>query len=179
MRFVPRPPARHRRAGLWAMALLSLVLLGGGCTSPGRDVVVSLDEKLRDAQGRMPSVQVDLIAVPEAEFRAWRDIPVDEYWTEGNTLAASPNKFSMTFKSSDKARLLPKENDLWKTWSKKDATQLVAVAFIPGVKGSGKGEADPRRLLFPLDRQRWEKWGPIQITVQPTGLATTTRPLPE
>jgi len=55
------------------------------------------------------------------------------------------------------------------------AQHLVIVADLPGVVTDQVGNADPRRLILPLDRAAWDSGvNTINILVQESGLKLQT-----
>ena len=61
----------------------------------------------------------------------------------------------------------------------KGAMRLVAIAFIPGLSGSGPEQTDPRRIILPLDKGRWKELVDIRINASQSGLTSPTQPDPE
>lgn len=161
---------------------LVLIGMGTGCsTKPQmepRDVRVTLDDSLRDASGKLKSVQVDIKAVNPNERDRWINIPVDEFWAPGSTLASSPNVYVMKFNYQENVatKLLPKTDPIWGKWAADGAMDLVVIATIPGLSGNGAGTQDPRRLVFPLDSHRWDELDELKINVSRSGISSPNRP---
>lgn len=166
---------------LWGLASLFAFLILpalGGCASSQTtpyQVTVSLDERLRDSSGNMPSLEVDLIGVADPDLARWRSYPLDAYFAGGDAFRADADKRTLEFADAD-PRALARDDEAWKRWKKSKATHLVVLANIPGV--FDRAGTDGRRLILPLDPERWSTRS-IEIQVQRTGLVPTTPLLPE
>ena len=63
----------------------------------------------------------------------------------------------------------------WAEWLRTGALHLVLIADLPGPVSDQTGNADPRRLILPLDRAAWDrKLQKLQIVVQESGLRLMT-----
>jgi hypothetical protein len=165
--------AWHQSVAAVVMAMLAVV---AGCNScpnvKPHDVTVKLDPGLADPQGKMPSVQIDIVGVNEAERQRWVDKSVDEYWRSGDPLRSTPDKAVMTFRPDELSKTLAASDPLWSKWIGKGATDMVIMGYIPGVIGSGA--TDSRRLVLPMDRCKWADDQPIQVLVGRNGLNLMT-----
>jgi hypothetical protein len=145
-----------------------------------RDVRVTLDETMRERDGKLKSVQVDLIGVSDQEKDRWTNIPVNEYWKD-SSLAASANKYTIKFdykENNQASKMLSKNDPIWSRWAQNGAMWLIAIEDVQGLGGSGMGGVDPRRLVIPLDKHRWEELGEIKIISSRSGLTYTPQPKP-
>jgi hypothetical protein len=164
---------------LCAAAMTSAV----GCSNPNpvaRDVTVSLDPSLRDADGKLRSVQVDMIAVPQTELNNWTSVPVDTYWTPASGgLYNSADKKTLTFSFQENAtsKTVHAKDPVWDKWIARSPSHLVVIARGAGSSGGGggAGSADPRRLVIPLDPNKWERPGsPLEVDASTAGLRLKT-----
>ncbi len=164
----------HRFPFVFGLALLALLL--GGCASTpaprAYGIKVSLDGSLIGT-----SVQVDLVGVNElADLPKWQSYSVTDYWQPNNPFRRDARKYTMQF-SRDKPNtkiLLPIDSH-WAEWLQTGASQLVIVADLPGALTDQMGNADPRRLIIPLDKAAWARdVETIEILVQESGLRLMT-----
>lgn len=164
------PPVRLGFASL----LVSLVL--GGCASAPHpkayNVRVTLDGPLIGT-----SVQVDLVGVNElADLPKWQSYSVTQYWQPDNPFRRDARKYAMQFsRGTPNTQVLLSTDPRWTEWLNTGASQLVIVADLPGAMTDQMGNADPRRLILPLDRGAWGgKVDTLEILVQESGLRLLT-----
>ena len=156
------------------LALLSL-LLGGCTTAPAPrayNVKVTLDGSLADT-----SVQVDLVGANElADLPKWQSYSVTDYWQPNNAFRRDAQKATMQFgRGKPNAQVLLDSDPHWAEWLRTGALNLVIVADLPGAVTDQMGNADPRRLILPLDRAAWgRKVDTIEILIQESGLRLMT-----
>ena len=161
---------------------LALLLAATGCSvAPGTQtkpfaVTVTLD----DAIAKTNSVEVDLIGVNENELKRWDSVAVDDYWQPDNPLRRSEGKFVMKFDDASTSKTLAVDDPHWTTWQSDTAMYLVAIGYIPGVTGSGEGEADPRRQIVTIDAYRWRhnKAKELKFEADSSGIRCITQPDP-
>jgi len=154
--------------------LVSLVL--GGCASTPHPkayaVRVTLDSPLIGT-----SVQVDLVGVNElADLPKWQTYSVTQYWQPDNAFRRDAQKYTMQFnRGTPTTQVLLANDGHWAQWLGTGASQLVIVADLPGAVADQMGNADPRRLILPLDRGAWGRGvETIEILVQESGLRLMT-----
>jgi hypothetical protein len=169
-----------RTQWVWIVGImLAMVALTQGCSSKPemaeRNVIVSLDETL----ARATAVEVNLIGANDTDFPRVANRPVDDYWRDVAAGKGPPDRFVMKFSGSERSKTLSRSDPIWQTWKGKGALRLVAIAFIPGLSGSGAGESDPRRIILPLDKNRWKELVDIRIIASQSGLTCPTQPEPE
>ena len=92
---------------------------------------------------------------------------------------APANRYVMKLSGSNRTQTLSRTDPIWQKWKQNGAMRLVAIAFIPGLSGSGEGERDPRRIILPLDKNRWKELVDIRIIASQSGLTCPTQPEPE
>jgi len=175
-----------------ARRLTPLLLLLGivGCSGMGRfDVVVTLDrDGFKGELGTIPSVEVNLIGVNQVEYPEWYRKSMTEYWEPDHpqriTAVRKGYAHVMTFGEEQPARqILYRSHQIWSEWEAKGSRQLFAMVNYPRVLEDQLGNADLRRNILPLEKQRWKGyfWGKrvIWLEITPSGLICHTPPKPE
>lgn len=154
------------------------VLVGGfaGCASAPKpkpyEVAVTLDPSLAGA-----SLQVDLVGANElSDLPKWQNYSVTEYWQPGNAFRRDANKVTLNFgRGQPMTQTLSSTDPRWAEWLSTGAMHLVILADLPGPVSDQAGNADPRRLILPLDRAAWgSKTNRLDVVVQESGLRLTT-----
>lgn len=164
-----------RWLGAAVLGLVGVVLggCGGGASMGKYNVTVSVDQAWRDT-GRIDSIEVDVVGVNQAQMARWSSYPVSSYFSSGDQLRADANKAVMRFWTEDSApKTLSRSDDKWDQWLGDGATHLFVVADLLGVRDDLPGDADPRRLILPLSKDRW-KGRSIEIEIQRSGLVLKT-----
>ncbi len=173
-----------RISGFIALAVLA------GCQGMGRfDVVVTLErEGFRRTAGTLPSIEVNIVGVNDAELREWAGRPLSQYWMPDDpqrvTAVRKGYAYVMTFGEEQPTRqVLYRRHRVWSDWEAKASRQLFILSNFPRVVEDKEGDADVRRKILPLDKLRWRGyfWGKrvIWIEITPSGLIVHTPPLPE
>ncbi len=164
----------HSSRFVFGLALLSLLL--GGCASTptprAYNIQVTLDGPLAGT-----SVQIDLVGANElADLPKWQSYSVTEYWQPNNAFRRDALKSTMQFgRGKPNTQMLLASDPHWADWLRTGALHLVIVADLPGAVTDQMGNADPRRLILPLDRAAWgRKVETIEILVQESGLRLMT-----
>src|SRR3954468_8153140 len=169
-----------RNQWVLVFAVLMVAALTQGCGSKPemaeRNVNVSLDESL----ARATAVEVNIIGANDSDFARVGTQSVDTYWRDVAAGRAPADRYVMRLSGSDRSKTLSRTDPIWQTWRAKGAMRLVAIAFIPGLSGQGEGERDPRRIVLPLDKNRWKDVNQeIKIIASQSGLSSPTQPEPE
>ena len=122
------------------------------------------------------TVMVDLLGANEiSDLPKWQRYSVTEYWQPGNVFRRDARKAAMEFgRDRPTVQTLAMTDPHWNEWLKTGAMHLVIVADIPGVVNDQAGNADPRRLIVPLDKAVWGKAEVIDIMVNESGLRLVT-----
>jgi len=162
------------------LGLIAIAAALQGCASKPemaeRNVNVSLDESLV----RATAVEVNLIGANDSDFARVGTQSVDTYWRDVSAGRAPGDRFVMRLSGTSRSQTLSKTDPIWQTWRAKGAMQLVAIAFIPGLSGQGEGQRDPRRIILPLDKNRWKDVNQeLKIIASQSGLTSPTQPEPE
>jgi len=159
---------------LTGLLLAAMMLAGCGRTIYGKySYRVSLDAANRDpSTQRMPSIEVDFIAVNESERDRWLALDIDAYFTPGNVLRANADKFTMSFTDQrSQPQELSASDPIWQKWQRAGARSMFILASIP-MRGE-KPPVDPRRLDLPLDQARWDATK-IDVLIKPSGVVRQT-----
>ncbi|MCD6303485.1 MAG: hypothetical protein J7M21_00810 [Planctomycetes bacterium] len=162
------------RRSFRAAAMMSLLApLAGGCGTGPFNVEVFLDQAdagLRDKIGAVRSIEVNLVGVNEIEYQRWQQMSMNAYWEPDNPIRASAKKIVMTFgQGHDSKQTLKKNDPIWNVWLKqRKAKYLFVLAYMPWITADQPGQADPRRIILPLDIKRWDMylWGSETIPIQ-------------
>jgi hypothetical protein len=136
------------------------------------NVKVTLDGPLADT-----SVQVDLVGANElADLPKWQSYSVTDYWQPNNAFRRDARKSTMQFgRGKPNTQTLLGSDPHWEEWLRTGALDLVIVADLPGAVTDQMGNADPRRLILPLDRAVWGRnVDTIEILIQESGLRLLT-----
>lgn len=165
---------------IFGMALLLLSSTGCGCA--GFNVSVKLDPSVQNPDGTYPPVEVHLVGVSPSEYQRWHDMSMSEYWaepkiTEEILVMKLGSARGTTGSISDK-------DPMWKTWEQRGAIprgHLFVLSLYPASKDL-PGDADLRRLILPMDCQKWPgySWGrneiPLLVKADPFGVITLRQP---
>jgi len=159
----------------WLAAALVALLLAGCATVPKPspyNIQIKLDPALAGT-----SLQVDLIGANEtSDLPKWQSYSVSEYWQPGNAFRRDARKVTIAFgRGQPTTHTLASTDKQWAEWLRTGALHLVVIADLPGTVSDQVGNADPRRLILPLDRAAWgSKVNTIEIVVQESGLRLMT-----
>ncbi len=165
---------------IFPAALLSCMAMLSGCGGMLRtDIYVELGKDLIADPASIPSIQVDLVGVNASELPQWKGYALREYWSPGNKLRASADKYEMRFGQTRSAsQKLERTNAVFDEWQKKTASHLFVLADLPGVSDPKPGAVDARRLVLPLDSKVWKlKEDRIVVTVRAGQMLCTPAPL--
>jgi hypothetical protein len=182
-----------------ALLLGAMMLLGIGCAPSCRhipdrhEVTVSLSP---DLKAHLSAIEVHIFAANRADSAIWEKENMTSYWSSGSPDRKrnegkmyimhfdAEHPEAQTFSPAEtKASGETKKtwNDLWPIWEKDRAVNLLIFTTLgsDAPPGSDANTAfDPRRLIIPLDRCRWEKpQQPLEVTLTPTRIELSTLPL--
>jgi hypothetical protein len=168
---------------------LALVGVLAGCGEMGRfDIVVTLEkEGFRKTVGTIPSVEVNIVGINDVEYQEWVRKPMTQYWEPDDSLRTTTVRKGytgvMTFGEEKPGRLvLFRRDPIWNDWEAKGARNLFILTNFPRVTQDQLGDADARRRILPLQKDRWAGyyWGKrvIWLEVTPSGLICHTTPRP-
>jgi hypothetical protein len=182
---MPAMTTRRLLCGLLLVGLLAAV----GCTGMGRfDLDVTMDHRAFQAElGTVPSVEVNFIGVNRTEYAVWYSYSINKYWLPENSQRVTAVRQGETAVATFSEHppynvVISRTNKFWDRWRKKGAIYLIALCNYPRTSKDEPGEADPRRVILPLSKQRWSGyfWGRrrIRFQVTPRGIDCLTPPLP-
>ena len=158
--------------------LLLILLFMTGCTPRMGTYTyrVVLDDALRDSNtGMMPSIEVDFIGVQETEIDLWLSQDIDKYLKPGNVLRANAVRHTMPFTNEQsETQHLAADADIWQRWKSTGARNMFIIASIPLDTDQFGDGVDPRQLVLPLDKFRWDEDKTIEILVKPSGIVCQT-----
>ena len=166
-------------SSLLLSALVSATVgLTAGCESVPKpqayDVIVSLDDSLKDA-----SLEVDLVGVDASTSNMLANKSVTDYFRPGDATRASVMRHTMKFRREDSRRkTLSKSDPTWRKWLDEGGEQLFVIAFLPGSFQDSPGNADPRRVILSLMNDQWET-AEFKITLSKGFLKCTTKRKPK
>lgn len=169
-----RMKTSSRLRSILGFALLFLVFAGCASVPTPRayGVKVTLDSTLVGS-----SVQIDLVGVNEvADLPKWQSYSVTEYWQPNNSFRRDARKYTMQFgRDTPTSQTLIATDPRWSEWLRTGALHLVIVADLPGAQTDQVGNADPRRLILPLDKAAWGgNTENLEVLVQESGLRLMT-----
>jgi len=148
-----------------------------GCTSTtvkprAFDVKLTIDKPLAST-----SLQVDLIGANTlADLPKWSTYSVTEYWQPDNTQRRDASKITFQFgRGLSTTVAISREDPRWQSWLKSGVAHLVIMADLPGAATDQVGNADPRRLIIPLDKKLWKRSDPLEIVIQEGGIKLLTK----
>ena len=171
MRLAPRFPSVF---SLISGLVVAVVL--AGCASAPKPVPYNIEITL-DGSLAGTSLQLDIIGANEtSDLPKWQNYSVTQYWQPGNAFRRDARKVTFAFgRGQPTVQTLLSSDPQWAEWLRTGALHLVLVADLPGAMSDQVGNADPRRLILPLDRAAWgSKVNKIEIVVQGSGLRLMT-----
>jgi len=172
---------------VWRLLLFVVLAAFVGCSETGRfDVMVSLERTGFKAEvGTIPSIEVNLVGINEVEYPEWYRQSMTGYWEPDQAMRITAVRKGyahvMTFGEEQPVQhVLYRSNAIWREWEAKGARYLYVLCNFPRNADDQQGNADPRRLVLPLEKNRWRNylWGKrvISVEVTPSGLICHTPP---
>lgn len=172
------------RVVLTTIAMLICACALGCCNGEMRpfDVTVSLHDSLKDARGVLPAVEVDVVAVNAADLPTWQQKSMTEYFSPGDPLRASADKYVFRLGEDHRSATLKKDSPegkkLWADWKNQGAMHLLVLSSYPSPQQDLPGDQDPRRRTLPLDCSRWGNEKELKFEIKSSGLSVLTPPKP-
>ena len=123
-----------------------------GCAAPRVErLTVTLDKGWSYKSGFLPSIEVHLVGVDARELGTWETYSMSSYWSPGDRLRESAEKYVMKFGEGLPSSYCLADSDReWKKWNRHRATHFVILADLPGAYPDQPGSDDPRRNIVPL-----------------------------
>jgi hypothetical protein len=156
--------------------LISLASLLGGCATAPKPQAYSIKVELDPALAGT-SLQVDVMGANKvSDLPKWESYSVTEYWQPGNVARRDARKATMQFgRGRPESQILAANDPRWSEWMNTGAQYLVILADLPGSWTDRPGNADPRRVILPLDKSEWVKGtGTIEFVIQQSGIRLVT-----
>ncbi len=160
------------------------LLATGGCNPgprPGQyNIIVETDSQLCKQ-----SMRVDIVAVAGmGPKEKWERMSMSEYWSpdpDSRRNKTTVSTHTMRWGHDESCEQTLKKNDpIWKEWKDGNAQWLFILADTPGITEDETGSMDARRLVLPLDKNRWGFGvGSIEISVTRDNVISLTTPTPE
>jgi len=122
------------------------------------------------------SLQIDLIGVNASDLPKWRSLSVTEYWQPGDPKRRDAEKAVLDFRQGKKlVQVFPASDPLWQRWFSTGAENLVVLVNLTGLVTDREGDADPRRLILPLEKRAWSSAvTTIELRVQESSIRLLT-----
>ena len=158
-------PIRALAAGLGLLAAAFALTACNSAPKPvAHTITLALDKSLENT-----SLQVDIIgANATSDLPKWESYSITEYWQPGNTTRRDTDRYTVDFgRGKPSSQMIGSIDAKWSRWLQTGATYVVVIADLPGIPSDQQGNADPRRLILPLDAAQWkkDKKDPIEIQV--------------
>jgi hypothetical protein len=159
------------------LALAGLVLgLLAGCSTAPTPTQYSLSFKL-DKALEGTSLAVDIIgANAVSDLPKWEAYSITDYWQPGNVTRRDADKASLEFgRGRPTTQVFSSTDPKWNQWLKTGALHVVVIVDLPGIPSDKQGNADPRRLILPLDKAQWPSGQKtIEVLIQESGVRLLT-----
>ncbi len=157
-----------------AIAGVGLLLVGCASQPKARSygLRVELDPALAGS-----TIQVDIIGANDvADLPKWQTYSVTSYWQPGNPMRRNADKATLEFGlGKNTVQTFDSDDPRWKRWIDSGALHLVILADLPGVPEDQPGNADPRRLILPLDAHQWPRGvSTVELRIQESGIKLLT-----
>ncbi len=152
-------------------ALCLFFVFGAGCSTVPRPRAYNIQIELDPALGT-GSNQVDLIGANSSDLAKWSSYSMTEYWRADDAKRRDADKVVMRFgQGNSSVQTLLTIDPSWTRWEATGAQYLVVLLQLSGVATDREGNADPRRLILPLDRREWGRdVSTIELRVQESGI---------
>jgi len=126
----------------------------------------------------MPSIEVHLLALDNVKGRALQGISMSDYWNPNRTRDTHTKRVMRFGEGKPAAQMLSRNDPVWKRWGATGATYLFVLADLQGLYEDKEDVKDPRRLILPLSRDRWNH-KTIQVTIEKSGVFCNTPRIPK
>ncbi len=121
------------------------------------------------------SLELDLVgANPVSDLPKWQTYSVSDYWQPGNVMRHDADKAELTFgEGKGTTQTFSSADPSWDRWLNSGATNLIILVDLPGISSDKEGNADPRRLIVPLDIHKWAS-NTLVFRIQESGIRLMT-----
>jgi len=163
-----------------ALAVLSLTGCGSGAAAGRYDVTIRLAESLKDpTDGSVPSLEVDLVGVSESDAPRWSGYSMTQYFGGEDALRADALRTTFVFTTENPdPKTLDRQDPRWDQWLERGAQELFVLVNLPGGFVDRPGDEDPRRLILPLAKNRWQG-RELVVEIHRSGLSPLTKMNPD
>jgi hypothetical protein len=126
------------------------------------------------------SIQVDIVGVNEAEHQRWATYPLDVYWSPTDTFRKNvADRVVLRFgMGREGQQTIGRKDPCWRAWKARQCRYLLVLTNAGPMRGGEGLQSDPRRLILPLERKRWDE-RLIQVQVQAGGVVCVNGPRPQ
>lgn len=172
---------RGIRSMLGVGMVLAAMCGAGGCRtlprSAGYDLTISVSDSLTDVSGSPATVEVHVIALDFVKAKVLQDASMSDYWDPNRRRRDFTMRVMRFGAGQPTTQTLAWSDPIWADWQRAGASYLFVLADLPNVFKDLPDIKDPRRLILPLDRARWQHRA-IQIAVEADGVFCLTPRLP-
>ena len=174
---ITHPPMKTSRLlPILGLALTGFLLLASSCNSPPKAASYTVKFELAPTLAGS-SIQIDLIgANAVSDLPKWQTISVTDYWQPDNSQRRDADKAVLQFGSGrGSVQSFSNTDPAWARWLSTGALYLVVMVDLPGIASDREGNADPRRLILPLDVKKWPgNQKTLELRVQESGVRLLT-----
>lgn len=164
------------RFSLLAVLAAAIALLAAGCASGPQATAFNVKVELAPSLAGS-SIQVDLIGANSvSDLPKWQTISVSDYWQPENAQRRDADKAVLQFgPGKANVQTFSSTDPVWQRWISTGAMHLVVLVDLTGISSDKEGNADPRRLILPLDVKKWPAdVKTIELRLQESGIRLLT-----
>ena len=162
---------------LGVLGTVLLLAFLGGCSSSvptarNFNLKIEIDPALAGS-----SIQLDIVgANAVSDLPKWQTYSVSDYWQPGDAMRRDSDKAVIHFgHGKETVQVFSGTNPIWDRWVRTGALYIVVLVDLPGLAADRDGNADPRRLILPLDTHEWPSdVTTIELRVQESGIRLLT-----
>lgn len=151
-------------------------------------IKVSLDLESWKREGDViPSLEVDLVGINDSQKPRWENYSLRKYFTPGDLLRRDADLKTLQISSGEIEKTLENNDAIWDKWlgnrrkgePGKGARWLFVLVNLPGIDDDMDGLHDPRRIIVPLEANRWGYKKEIRIEIKAGSAVLLTPPKPD
>lgn len=94
------------------------------------NIRVSVADSLAGAGGKLPSIEVHLLALKPSDAMYLQDVSMSQYWDPNRSLGYV--SYKMLFSDDKRHQSLGREDPIWRRWLASGAEHLFIMADLPG-----------------------------------------------
>lgn len=159
-----------------AAAFAGLSSLFSGCASGPKPTAYAIKVELAPSLVG-GSVDIHLIGANAlSDLPKWQTISVTDYWKPENRHLRDAEKAVLQFgPGKPNVQTFSSTDPIWSRWLSTGALHLVVLVDLPGISSDRDGNADPRRLILPLDVKKWPSdVKTVELRIQESGIRLLT-----